>query len=211
LEETPDHSPIHLIVNTSPTHRKLSPMSSNLTQSTTTTPTPTTSTTMSMTATTTPKHFSHSWLDDETTPSPLIKRLRLSNNTDHDDDDDKIISNCFSYTASTTTTTTTTPTDIKNYQTEKSILSDSVVDFITANSFTTHHNDAYIQSSNKENDQGARNSCGELLTPDKKKDSLNSMLFNAASMNTPPIHCTTTTTTTTPLPKYEEMITPELK
>ncbi|TNN05550.1 Structure-specific endonuclease subunit SLX4 [Schistosoma japonicum] len=180
-------------------------------------PTATTCTNLSPTSNnnlqTTPKHFSNSWLDDETTPSPLIKRLRLSNN-------DEMISKCISYMTATTTTdnnsnssTINTIDSDFNSCTGKSILTDSVLDCLNTSTldkidnindfdcnnkthiineelFTNHNN---IEHCLKTSDPS------QLLTPDKHLP--NSM---DGSVNTTPIPIT-------PLPKYEEMMTPELK
>ncbi|CAH8576224.1 unnamed protein product [Schistosoma haematobium] len=196
-ETTDNNSPI-LLLNNSATPTKLSPVLNSGIQ------------------VTTPKHFYNSWLEDETTPSPLMKRIRLSNN-------DEIVSNSL-------LNVTTITTDVKNSSiintipsnsvchTVKSILTDSVVDFFTTNSFHNHNtNDddddddddcnhkiqeinesLSIKPTNKENCQETFIS-NQLLTPDKNLP--NSMM---ESVNITPIPFT-------PLPKYEEMMTPELK
>ncbi|CAH8561246.1 unnamed protein product [Schistosoma margrebowiei] len=193
-ETTDNNSPI-LLLNNSPTCTKLSPILNNDIQ------------------VTTPKHFYNSWLEDETTPSPLMKRIRLSNN-------DEIVSNSL-------LNVTTITTDVKNSSivntipsnsvchTVKSILTDSIVDFFTTNSFHNHNSNNNDDDCNKEIQEideslstikpTNRENCQEtfvsnqLLTPDKNVP--NSMI---ESVNTTPIPFT-------PLPKYEEMMTPELK
>ncbi|XP_018645122.1 hypothetical protein Smp_142090 [Schistosoma mansoni] len=189
-ETTDNNSPI-LLLNDSPTSTKLSSVSNN-----------------NGVQATTPKHLYNSWLEDETTPSPLMKRIRLSNN-------DEIVSNPLLHV-------TTITTDVKNSSTvntipsvchtEKSILTDSVLDFLTTNSFNNHNSkddncnnkpqeineSLLIKPTNRENCQETFAS-DQLLTPDK-----NSSNFMPGSVNTTPVPFT-------PLPKYEEMMTPELK
>ncbi|KAK4470062.1 hypothetical protein MN116_005668 [Schistosoma mekongi] len=162
---------------------------------------------------TTPESFRNSWLDDETTPSPLIKRLRLSNN-------DEMISKCISYMTATTTTDNNSNSSAINTihsdfdsSTGKSILTDSVLDCLNTNTFDNIDNINNFDCNNKThiiNEKLFTNHnnikyCSktsdpsQLLTPDKHL--LNSM---DGSVNTTPVPIT-------PLPRYEEMMTPELK
>ncbi|CAH8560062.1 unnamed protein product [Schistosoma bovis] len=159
--ETMDNNSSILLLNNSPTCTTLSPILNNDLQ------------------VTTPKHFYNSWLEDETTPSPLMKRIRLSNN-------DEIVSNSL-------LNITTITTDVKNSSIINTIPSNSV-----CHTIQEINESLSIKPTNRENCQEIFVS-NQLLTPDKNLP--NSIM---ESVNITPIPLT-------PLPKYEEMMTPELK
>ncbi|RTG91147.1 structure-specific endonuclease subunit SLX4 (BTB/POZ domain-containing protein 12), partial [Schistosoma bovis] len=149
--ETMDNNSSILLLNNSPTCTTLSPILNNDLQ------------------VTTPKHFYNSWLEDETTPSPLMKRIRLSNN-------DEIVSNSL-------LNITTITTDVKNSSiintipsnsvchTVKSILTDSVVDFFTTNSFHNHNS-----NDNDDNDDDDDDKIQEIN--ENEEDEQNQLMSN---------------------------------
>nr|CAH8852930.1 unnamed protein product [Trichobilharzia regenti] len=199
------YSPMHIINNSSIGNESLKRKQSPLNRSPPVTMTVATTTTTNDSSTS--RHVFDSWLDDGTTPPPLMKRLRLSN-------DDRMISN----TSTSTTTTTTPTTDItstrsidttvvsstttSNVSMRNSLLTDSILSYFSTD-LPIDNNECNSGSIGGENQTAASpkatSAMNQFFTPERRN--LSAPIHHEL-MNTPPF---------TPLPKYEEMMTPELK
>ncbi|VDQ11510.1 unnamed protein product, partial [Trichobilharzia regenti] len=196
---------MHIINNSSIGNESLKRKQSPLNRSPPVTMTVATTTTTNDSSTS--RHVFDSWLDDGTTPPPLMKRLRLSN-------DDRMISN----TSTSTTTTTTPTTDItstrsidttvvsstttSNVSMRNSLLTDSILSYFSTD-VPIDNNECNSGSIGGENQTAASpkatSAMNQFFTPERRN--LSAPIHHEL-MNTPPF---------TPLPKYEEMMTPELK
>ncbi|CAH8542767.1 unnamed protein product [Heterobilharzia americana] len=140
---------------------------------------------------TTSKHLCNSWLEDAATVSPLMKRLLLSNN-------DESISNSSPYVTAAASINT------------HSILTDSLLGCFNANPF----DDGSIEvDPSKKQNQVSDYLINNTNIEYRKESSTSDQSFTPDKQLQTPVHesLNTTPIPITPLPKYEEMMTPELK